>query len=163
MRALLSAIPDQSRLRRFASKIFQHFQDCLAVKDRFWVADVRQRKCVRSQFALRTHLGEGQPHHRIEPVDNLQNRDKPVDFQIAPLDMREFVQKDVPEFIPTKSVRKPPLEAEALCSINSHSGRTFDFFGFNHSHPLLYSENFRTVPDELFDPDVGDRNTSGEA
>jgi len=45
---------------------------------------------------------EGQPQHRVEPVDDLQERHDPVQRQVVLLQVRELMQKDMAQLLARK-------------------------------------------------------------
>ncbi len=64
----------------------------------FLFAGAGKDERVGGRFAVDAHPAEGEPEHRVEPVEDLQQRDERLHGDVAALEMGQLVEKDEAQF-----------------------------------------------------------------
>jgi hypothetical protein len=60
-----------------------------------------------SRLTIGSHAAEGVPDNGIEPVEDLWDRDEPLQGEIAAFEMRQFMEEDEPNFLVANWARTP--------------------------------------------------------
>ena len=105
---------------------------------------------------------EGEPEDRVEPMERLRHAYKPVDLQIVPLEVRQFVQENAAQFPEGKPLenavgQKKPFAPQPI------NGRTVHFLRLDQGHTPADSKGPATLlkmPGHVF---VRDRYAAGKA
>ena len=141
---LVSFFQDSGQARRpsRAAKAYQQFDDGAAVRPVVFFLCIPERQCVARQFPVHPHAVKGQPHQRIEPVQNLQGRHQPTGEDVTPLDMTQFMQEHVTQVFQGKTPRQSHWQHQT----RSHKTKN----GWTANHPGLDQRHRRADAHQLF-------------
>ncbi len=81
------------------TKLFEDVDESLAVVLVLTRIEAAHDSCVAGEFSVGAVAGEGEPQHRVEPVQCLQGEQEPVFGEVAAFEVGQLVQQDVAELM----------------------------------------------------------------